>query len=38
MQSDDRIPDKYWVHISGDRNKKYREMFRKTREKLWDEG
>ncbi len=37
-QSDDKIPDKYWVHISGDRDKKYRQMFRKTREKLWDEG
>lgn len=37
-QDDQKIPDKYWVHISGERDKKYRKMFRKTRQKLWDEG
>lgn len=36
-QADDQIPDKYWVPISGERNQKYREMFRKTRQKLWNE-
>ncbi|KEZ75908.1 putative solute-binding protein [Salinisphaera hydrothermalis] len=37
-RSDNKIPDKYWVHISGERDQKYREMFRKTRQKLWDDG
>lgn len=37
-RSDADIPDKYWVHISGKRDANYREMFRKTRQKLWDDG
>jgi hypothetical protein len=36
--ADEEIPDKYWVHISGDRDANYREMFRNTREQLWDQN
>jgi|AntDeeMinimDraft_5_1070356.scaffolds.fasta_scaffold05962_2 hypothetical protein len=36
-QADAEIPDKYWVPISGERDANYREMFRNTREKLWDQ-
>ncbi|GAB3675265.1 putative solute-binding protein [Salinisphaera aquimarina] len=36
--ADNEIPDKYWVHISGDRDANYREMFRNTRQKLWDQN
>jgi len=36
--ADNEIPDKYWVKISGERDKNYREMFRNTREKLWDQN
>lgn len=36
--ADSDIPDKYWVHISGERSKNYRELFRNTRENLWDKG
>lgn len=36
--ADNEIPDKYWVHISGERGKDYREMFRRTRQKLWDQN
>ncbi|MES1928446.1 RND type efflux pump involved in aminoglycoside resistance [Salinisphaera dokdonensis CL-ES53] len=36
--ADSDIPDKYWVHISGERDKNYREMFRNTRQELWDNG
>lgn len=35
-QAEANIPDKYWVNISDDRAKKYREMFRKVRQRLWD--
>ncbi|WP_353178815.1 putative solute-binding protein [Salinisphaera sp. T5B8] len=35
--ADQEIPDKYWVHISGERDANYREMFRETRQKLWDQ-
>jgi hypothetical protein len=35
--ADDEIPEKYWVHISGERDTNYREMFRKTRQNLWDQ-
>jgi len=34
--AEDQIPSKFWVHISGDRDTKYRNMFRQVREKLWD--
>lgn len=36
--ADQQIPDKYWVHISGDRDTNYREMFRDTRQRLWDQN
>lgn len=36
--ADKDIPEKYWVHISGERDKNYREMFRDTRQKLWEQG
>tara|TARA_B100002049_G_scaffold221000_1_gene189915 strand:- start:1992 stop:3038 length:1047 start_codon:yes stop_codon:yes gene_type:complete len=36
--ADQEIPDKYWVHISGERDANYREMFRNTREKLWEDN
>ncbi len=36
--ADQEIPDKYWVHISGDRDANYREMFRNTRQELWDQN
>ena len=36
--ADANIPDKYWVHISGERDANYREMFRETRQKLWDQN
>lgn len=35
--ADNEIPDKYWVHISGERDANYREMFRNTRQKLWEQ-
>ncbi|WP_353110100.1 putative solute-binding protein [Salinisphaera dokdonensis] len=37
-RADADIPDKYWVQVSGDRDAEYREMFRNTREKLWDQN
>ena len=37
-KADTEIPEKYWVHISGERDKRYREMFRQTRERLWDQN
>ena len=37
-RADADIPKKYWVHISGERDTNYREMFRNTREKLWDQN
>ncbi|MBS62500.1 MAG: RND transporter [Salinisphaera sp.] len=36
--ADEEIPDKYWVNISGDRDANYREMFRNTREQLWEQN
>lgn len=33
-----QIPSKYWVHIDGDRDTRYRTMFRKVRQKLWDDN
>jgi hypothetical protein len=36
--ADAKIPEKVWVHISGERDAEYREMFRKTRQRLWDEN
>jgi len=36
--ADKEIPDEKWVHISGERSGNYREMFRNTREDLWDQG
>ena len=33
-----QIPSKYWVHINGERDTKYRNMFRKVRENLWDQN
>src|SRR5699024_3817175 len=30
------IPEKYWVHINDERTKKYQEMFREVRQRLWD--
>ena len=36
--ADAEIPDKYWVRISGERDKNYREMFRETRQELWDQN
>ncbi|MES1924995.1 putative solute-binding protein [Salinisphaera sp. T31B1] len=35
--AEDEIPEKFWVHISGERDQKYREMFRTVRVKLWEE-
>lgn len=35
--ADNDIPEKYWVHISGERDKNYREMFRDTRQNLWEQ-
>jgi len=36
--ADQQIPEKYWLHISGDRDANYREMFRDTRQRLWDQN
>ncbi len=35
-RADADIPDKYWVEISGERDAKYRNMFRETRVELWE--
>lgn len=32
------IPDKYWVHISGEEATQYNVMFRKVRQHLWETG
>lgn len=37
-QADAEIPDKYWVHIDGERETKYRSMLGEIRQRLWDEG
>lgn len=37
-QADKDIPDRYWVRISGDRETKYRQMLRKIRQTLWENG
>lgn len=37
-QSDAEIPDRYWVHINGERETKYRSMLREIRQRLWDQG
>jgi len=36
--ADKEIPDKYWVHISGDRVKKYNGLIVQVRQKLWDDN
>lgn len=35
-QADKRIPDKYWVEVSGERERKYRSMILKVRQRLWE--
>ncbi len=35
--AEDEIPSKFWVHINGERDANYREMFRNVRMKLWDQ-
>ena len=37
-QSDEEIPDRYWVRIDGERETKYRSMLGEIRQRLWDEG
>lgn len=37
-QSEESIPDKFWVHINDKRTKKYYEMFRKVRQRLWEQN
>lgn len=37
-QYDAAIPDHYWVHINKKRSKKYRRMFRETRQRLWEKN
>lgn len=37
-RADADIPEKYWVHVSGERDAEYREMFRKTRDQLWKQN
>ncbi|HEU0195873.1 MAG TPA: putative solute-binding protein [Nevskiaceae bacterium] len=37
-ESDAGIPKKYWVHISGDRTKKYNNLAAQVRQRLWDDG
>lgn len=36
-QADDEIPDHYWVHISGERETKYRSMLLEIRQRLWQQ-
>ncbi|MES1948043.1 RND type efflux pump [Salinisphaera sp. C84B14] len=37
-QSDEEIPERYWVRIDGERETKYRSMLGEIRQRLWDEG
>ena len=37
-KADETIPDRYWVHIDGQRETKYRRMLSDIRERLWDNG
>lgn len=37
-ESDAGIPKKYWVHIDGERTKKYNNLTVQVRQKLWDDG
>lgn len=37
-RSDRGIPDRYWEHINGERETKYRSMLREIRQRLWREG
>lgn len=36
-EADAAIPEKYWVHISGERETKYRNMLLEIRQQLWEE-
>ena len=36
--AEDDIPSKFWVKINDQRSKKYRELFRNVREKLWQQN
>lgn len=38
QQSDQGIPQNYWVHIDGERTKSYSELLIKVRQGLWDNG
>jgi hypothetical protein len=37
-QADAEIPDRYWVPISGERERKYRSMLLEIRQRLWEQG
>lgn len=37
-KADQTIPSRYWVHINGERETKYRRMLGDIRQRLWDEG
>ena len=36
-RADASIPSRYWVHINGERETKYRQMLREVRQQLWNE-
>ncbi len=36
-RADADIPEKYWVRISGERSSNYQQMFRKVRQRLWEQ-
>ncbi|MDN5939935.1 MAG: DUF6091 family protein [Salinisphaera sp.] len=36
--AEQNIPQKYWVHLEGEKEQQYRAMFRKTRQRLWEQN